>query len=406
MKIWTKSFCYAAAAVLLAGCAKKELQVTENDAAANAQPKLKTEAVGTHVVKTNLFDYSNTTVSGMSNYHSYFSPSIVYCTNTSTIVAFAEGRLGGPNDGVPSNIMCQRSFDNGVTWVTFQKAVGNATDSYINPTTVYDPNHGGTEGRIWLFVNVVTTAGAKRVDAFYNDHSGSGTFIQVPSGTMYTAGNSLVGVGPGSGIISRANSNLIVIPAENRNIISTDGGVNWTQSSTAWTHRSTEATIFEAEDGKFHRNDRASSVTGSFPGLWTDVTSTHRRNISTSSSTNPAGAWSDLAIEANLPDPKCHATLTHYSTGNLVFCNSADVASRYYMKVRLSTNDGSTWSAGRYLYTAGAAGKGGYSCITRVGDYSMGLLCNTASDPDHMTATTNHFKIDFHRIDLNWVNGL
>lgn len=388
MKLTTK-LSYAAALLLLAGCAKNDVKITADDATASAGPKLQTEATGTHVTHLSLFKYTN---SGQTAYHSYFAPSIVYCSNTSTIVAFAEGRIGSGDDGSPSNIVSQRSFDNGVTWASFQTIIGTGSQAIINPTAVYDPTHGGTEGRIWLFCNYADHT----VHAFYNDHSAapSTSWTEVSNTNMYTSGSSLNGVGPGTGIILRSNANTIIIPAENRNIISTDGGSTWQQYATNSGHRTTEATIFEGEDSKLHRNDRASSAG---TGLWDDaVASTHYRNVTTSSNTTTSATWTTEAIDTHLPDPKCEGSIVHYSSGNVVFCNSANGSSREYMKVRVSTYDGSTWSAGQYLYSAGAAGKGGYSSMTRVGDFSIGLLCNIE--------TSSHFVVDFHRIDLPWIN--
>ncbi|MEJ5994413.1 hypothetical protein WG904_08285 [Pedobacter sp. Du54] len=73
------------------------------------------------------------------------------------------------------------------------------------------------------------------------------------------------------------------------------------------------------------------------------------------------------------------------------------------MKVRVSANDGKVGLV-KGVYTAYAPRKGGYLSMARVGDHSIGILSNTATE-ENTQSLANPWRIDFHRVNLPWING-
>jgi hypothetical protein len=109
------------------------------------------------------------------------------------------------------------------------------------------------------------------------------------------------------------------------------------------------------------------------------------------------GAWSPLLL--NLPDPVCQGSFIRYSStldgaarNRLLFGNPASGSSRVNYTVRLSEDEGQTWTVRRQLDSRPAA----YSDMTVLADGTVGLFYETGDAGAYETLT-------FVRFDLDWL---
>ena len=177
---------------------------------------------------------------------------------------------------------------------------------------------------------------------------------------------------PGNGITM--TNGTLVMPTQGRDaaglpfsnlMFSTDRGESWTVSSAA-RRDTTECAVAELSNGtlmlnmrdnrnradKSEKNGRAVSTTMDLGKTWTVHSSDH-------------GA---------LPEPVCMASLISHRLPNgrkvLFFSNPNHKSKRRNMTVRLSTDDGKTWSKQIVLDETGGA----YSSLTMVNERTLGIV--------------------------------
>jgi sialidase-1 len=106
-----------------------------------------------------------------------------------------------------------------------------------------------------------------------------------------------------------------------------------------------------------------------------------------------------LEFDETLIEPVCQASLIsmarpgHKSDGKLLFSNPA-ATTRTRMTVRLSPDDGATWSVSRVVYEGPSA----YSSLAMLRDGTIGLLYERGERRAYETIT-------FTRFDLDWLRG-
>ena len=92
-------------------------------------------------------------VSGTEGHKSYRIPAIV-CLPNGNLLAFCEGRVNGSGDFGDINIVMKRSVDKGKTWTALQTIVDADDLQAGNPAPVVDENDlAYPKGRIFLFYN-------------------------------------------------------------------------------------------------------------------------------------------------------------------------------------------------------------------------------------------------------------
>lgn len=320
-----------------------------------------------------MFTLSDLFVSGTEGYHTFRIPAL-YTTMNGTLLAFAEGRVNSASDTGDIDLVLKRSFDLGKTWEPLQVICDMGEDTCGNPTVVQDE----TTGRIWLFmthnygedditeINNGTSRGVRTFWSSYSDDDGAtwsepvNRFSEVqPPDTRWDA------TGPGIGIQLRHGpaKGRLVIPAIGRNIESDDHGATWRQSGPLPPGLN-EATVVELTDGRLMRNDRLS-----------DNKHIRRRGISISH--DQGATWSPIRYDETLIDPIVEASIVRYmpsdnTVGNrmLLFANPASTQVRENMTVRISEDDGETWSMAKTVYKGPSA----YSSLTVLPDGRVGLL--------------------------------
>ena len=147
-----------------------------------------------------------------------------------------------------------------------------------------------------------------------------------------------------------------------------------------------ENQMVELNSGQIMTSMRMSSGGGGKRG-W----STYTRGASLAD-----GAWSPLLL--NLPDPVCQGSFIRHSStldgaarNRLLFGNPAS-SSRVNYTVRLSEDEGQTWSVSRQIDSRPAA----YSDLTVLADGTVGLFYETGDASAYETLT-------FVRFDLDWL---
>lgn len=139
-----------------------------------------------------------------------------------------------------------------------------------------------------------------------------------------------------------------------------------------------ESRIVELADGSWMVNSRAKGGT---------------RYVHTTS--DQGKTWQSRS-EPALIDPACNASLIRYTSiadghdkNRLLFSNAKSKDTRNNMTVRVSYDEGATWSAGKTIY----AGEAAYSSLTILKNGDIGLLF----EKDDYTANV------FVRFSLEWL---
>ena len=94
------------------------------------------------------------------------------------------------------------------------------------------------------------------------------------------------------------------------------------------------------------------------------------------SSKDNGKTWKSIK-EVGLPDPRCNASIIRYTSikdgykkNRLLFCNAGSIKGRKNLSIRISYDEGKTWSAGKVIDPGASA----YSSLTICHDGSIGVL--------------------------------
>ncbi|MGL5272482.1 MAG: exo-alpha-sialidase [Phocaeicola sp.] len=183
--------------------------------------------------------------------------------------------------------------------------------------------------------------------------------------------------GPGHGITLKDGT--LVFPTQGRdknglpfsNITwSKDGGKTWITSNPAY-HDTTESMAVELSDGSIMLNMRDNRNRG-------NIENNGRRICVTA---DLGETWTEHATSRNaLIESTCMARIHKhfYKEGGvektiLLFCNPESYNSRDHMTLKVSFDDGETWSNEKKILLD-QYGSFGYSCITSVNEQTIGVL--------------------------------
>ena len=354
---------------------------------------------------------------GDDGVHTFRIPGIV-TTKTGALVAVYDLRHKNAGD-LPGDIdvAAQRSTDNGLTWSPMarvldydKEANGSAGNGVGDPCVVADLKTGAVwVAGLWSFGNRGwhgSGPGLKPAE--------TGQFVLSRSdddGVTWSAPINITEQvkqpewrlcfqGPGRGIQLRDGT--LVMPAQFKSggssaaphsffIYSEDHGRTWQSSPPAipegqnpWT---TEAQLVELADGGIllsmrNHDDRQQRA-------WSVFT----RNLATGKLAG--GGWSPVTFA--VADPVCAAGLASHPGGRagedlVLFSNPASDSKRERMTVHLSRDGGKTWPVSRLVDARPSA----YSCLTVLGDGSVGLLYEAGD-------TQPYAELVFARFTLDWL---
>ena len=339
-------------------------------------------------------------------YNSYRIPALL-TTKRGTVLAFCEGRVKSRKDAGDIDILLRRSTDNGTTWTPAQIVWSDGENTCGNPCPVIDD----ATGAILLLmtrnngddhqdtITAGTSKGTRTVWITRSEDDGATwsapreitSEVKLPDWRWYATG-------PGIGIQLRQgpHKGRLVIPCDHSEpagqrshvIYSDDHGTTWHVGGGSPGVHTDESQVAELSDGRLVLNMRGATAT--------------ERSRALCVSTDGGVTFTDLHHDPVLVESRCQGSLLSVPTTdagmpNLLFSNPADPKIRQNMTVRLSRDDGRTWLLSRTLYS----GPSGYSCLTALGDGTIGCFYERGlpgkKDP--------YNTITFARFPLLWLQG-
>ncbi len=355
------------------------------------------------ITRTELF------TGGEGGYKLYRIPGIVV-TKKGTILAYAEARRTGNGDWDSIDIVMRRSTGRGANFspatviarapgavarnpVAIERKQGAPGDvTYNNPLAI--ASRDGTVHFLFCL---------EYMRVFYMRSRDDGKTFSKP--VEITAAFDafrpeyawrVVATGPGHGI-ELANGRLLVPvwlslgiagnghhPSVNATVYSDDHGATWhrgdiAMASTPQFPDPNETTLAQLSDGRVMLNVRTEAKE-------------HRRAITTSR--DGATHWTEPHLQPELTDPICFASLISLSAHRLLFANpDNETKERKNLTIRLSTDDGATWTAKRVL----EPGPAGYSDLSVMPDGTI-LCLYEVTDP-----VTR--RIMLARFNIGWLTG-
>ncbi|MGI9474281.1 MAG: sulfatase-like hydrolase/transferase [Rubripirellula sp.] len=302
-------------------------------------------------------------VSGTEETHTFRIPAIATATN-GDLIAACDARRKGSADLIHQreiDIVFRRSNDGGRTWTNMQTLDSVDDGGCSDPSLLVDrvtgdvfcfynymvrdksskefrfyvqrsSDHGATWGPAIDFTDQVATPDLKQSFKFVT----SGRGIQTRDGTLL---HNFVRVGKGATLFA-----------------SGDHGETW--HATGEVSPGDESKVLQLDDGAWMVNSRVA------PG---------KRFVHRSS--DQGATWT--SVEFALPDPRCNASILQYTSksdgfakNRLLFCNAASNRGRKNLAVRISYDDGRTWSKSKVI----DPGPSAYSELTVLTDGSIGVL--------------------------------
>ncbi|WP_428665216.1 sialidase family protein [Runella sp.] len=335
---------------------------------------------------------------GEDGYKCFRIPAIVKAPN-GNLLAFAEARRNNCGDFGDVEIVMKRSADNGLSWEKLQVVVDNGADQAGNQAPVFDlTDKRFPKGRLFLFYNTgiaheqeVREGKAIREVWYKTSTDGGQTWDEPVNITIQVSKPNKPEVNPkynftedwrsyantpGHGLqIQKGNyKGRIFIPAnhsagppqkQSKDYIahayySDDHGKTFKLSPNVNYAGSNEAIAAETSNGSLLFNCRNQSGDAKYR---------------IQAFTNNAGeTWDEVKIMSDLPDPVCQGSIIDFQPKKgskvLIFSNANSQTKREKLTVRVSYDDGKSWSAGKEMYGGSAA----YSDLVVQKDRNIGVL--------------------------------
>lgn len=212
------------------------------------------------------------------------------------------------------------------------------------------------------------------------------------------------GCGPGNAMI-RLRSGRLLVPARHREDVgggrlrsfshcfySDDHGKTWLLGGSVGVNTS-ECQVVELNNGDVRviaRNESSEDVPDNLRHL-------------TAISHDGGSTWTGLQRQEELITPRCHGCVERFDSTRLLFSSPASPFrqnehpyGRYNLTVRLSLDEGQTWSAGRTIWPHPAS----YSDIAVLDDQSVGIIYERGSK-----GSTHYWdELQFARFNVEWLS--
>lgn len=343
-------------------------------------------------------------VSGTEGYKSFRIPAILRAGN-GDLLAFAEGRVESAGDFGDIDIVMKRSSDGGKSWSKIQTVAAYDRLQAGNPAPVFDlddPNY--PKGRLFLFYNTGNNhenevrKGKGLREVWYKTSTDAGLTWSEPvnitkqvhrpnqphANPLYnfkedwrsyanTPGHAMqftTGTHKGRIFVAANHSSgdpkALATDYQAHGFFTNDHGNTFQISESVSFAGSNEASAAEISGGRLIFNARNQKG---------DI---RARIVAVSS--NGGAQWDTTYFDHNLPDPVCEGTILtigkHKSQNILAFCNAANTKLRDNLTLRISFDDGKTWTR-QYLVDKSMNGEAdftAYSDIVKTGKNSIGVL--------------------------------
>lgn len=333
--------------------------------------------------------------SGKEGYHTYRIPALAI-TRQGSVLAFCEGRKSGEGDSGDIDILVKRSTDNGTTWRAQRVVWHDRGNTCGNPCPIVDQE----TGRVWLLMSwnrgddheraIIdgTSKDTRRVFVTSSDDDGR-TWgkpreitdnVKLPGWTWYATG-------PGAGIQigSGPHRGRLVVPCDHIEagtrhyyshvIYSDDHGATWRLGGGTPAHQVNECQVVELRDGRLMLNMRNFDQ------------AKHYRQIAFSS--DGGQSWAGQRFDNALCDPICQASIRRDGDA-LLFSNPAAMERRVNMTVRLSRDEGQTWTVSKLLH----AGPSAYSDLAILSNGQVACFYECGRENPYETITFARFRLE------------
>jgi sialidase-1 len=319
--------------------------------------------------------------SGKEGYKSYRIPAIVTSQN-GYIIAFVEGRKNGSSDTGDIDLVMKISKNNGKTWSKLILIREDGENVCGNPAPVVDKVTGT------IFLLSTWNLGSDREPDIINQKSKDTRRVYVMhsknNGKTWSKPTEITqsvkkddwtwyATGPVHGIQIENNKykGRLIIPCDHIEagtkkyyshiIYSDDHGLVWKLGGSTPQYQVNESTVAELPDGKLILNMR-----------------NYDRTIKTrkiSISDDGGLSWGNIYPDSVLIEPVCQASLLFYrqkesGENNVLFLNPASENKRENITIRISTDNGHSWSGSKVLHQGPSA----YSDMTEQQDGKIGCL--------------------------------
>ncbi|MBM3860782.1 MAG: hypothetical protein FJ395_14175 [Verrucomicrobia bacterium] len=350
------------------------------------------------------------------NRPNYRIPAILQAPNGDLLI-FAEKRNDGPGDVGNTDIVCKRSRDKGHTW-SAEQVIFDDGNRCCTDITVGIERDAKT---IWLFF-----LRDKKQYAYFTS-TDSGATWQGPvsiheqvtkpewdklggktkSRTEWEKGwAQRYGVGPGNAMV-QLESGRLVVPARHREdtgggrlrsfahcFYSDDRGATWKLGGSVGVNTS-ECQLVELANGELMLVSRDESSEDSPANL------RHRVAVSK----DGGATWGPVRRAEELITPRCHGAVERYDKGRLLFSSPASPFrqkehpyGRTNLTVRVSCDEGATWSVGRTIWPHPSS----YSDIAVLDDGTVALVYERGDE-----GSTHYWdELHFVRFHLEWCKAV
>jgi sialidase-1 len=350
---------------------------------------------------------------GVDGYASYRIPAVITAEDGS-VLAFAEGRRAGTADSGNIDVVLRRSHDGGCTWTPLQVVARGDGDTRGNPAPVLDPAtrqivlvtsyNAGSVTETQILQGKVTPEQSRRVFVQTSSDNGS-TFSPLREITSDTkrADWRWYATGPGhaTALTTGPHAGRLVVPANHsiappsgstdlgseakyyggHDIYSDDHGATWhigfSDDNPDGYLNVNETSATQLDDGRLYFNARDHN--GTAPGNRTDAYS----------SDGGTALDAPYAPQDTIAGPVVEGSVLQVRHGPLLYSGPADPAARAAMSIRVSHDQGRTWTDPFAISGWPAA----YSDLVPLDRNTVGLLYETGR-------ATSSDTITFRRIPL------
>jgi sialidase-1 len=344
-------------------------------------------------------------VSGNDGYKSYRIPAIIAAPNKN-LLAFAEGRVNGSGDFGNVDIVMKRSTDKGKTWGNLQTVVDNDTLQAGNSAPVVDYSDPAyPDGRIFLFYNTgnmpegevrngkglrevwyktsidngntwsdavnitlqVHRPNQPQINTAYNFAENWRSFANTPGHAMQFNAGKYAGRIFVAANHSTGNPQPQFKDYEANGFYTDDHGKTFAISPNINMPGSNESMATEISNGRLMMNSRNQN---------------RRIKARIVSISNDGGqSWDKTYFDTTLIDPVNQGSILTVGKKNgkaiIAFCNAADPMRRDNLTLRISYDNGLTWSKNILVdKSVGNTGKDftAYSDIVKISKNKIGVL--------------------------------
>jgi sialidase-1 len=349
-------------------------------------------------------------VAGKDGYACYRCPTLAVSTS-GTVLAFCEGRVNGHKDEDDMDVVLKRSTDGGRTWGPLQVLVNDGKNPCKCQCPVVLPS--GRILLVWLWNKWIPSEKDRTTREVYVMHSDDdGVTWSKPrniTASVYQPNWKWYGIGPCHALVKRSepHKGRIVVPARHNAkrvnmvshiIYSDDNGVTWQVGGSVARPQTTECTVVELSNGDLMLNSRNQN----------DGENHRVVSISKDGGSTFAETW----LESQLVEPRgCQASLLFHSVnprtgkGNILFSNPANAEFRSDGTLKLSEDDGRTWTKSFRYAKKPAPNFTGYSDIAVMPDDSVGILYERGDLADASRKSERYDEVGFTVVEFDQVSS-